>query len=628
MTAVVPSSGVDLLRFTTAGSVDDGKSTLIGRLLYETKSIFEDQLQHIEGASRRLGEDRVNLALLTDGLRAEREQKITIDVAYRFFATPRRTFIVTDTPGHAQYTRNMVTGASTADLAIILVDATKGVLTQSRRHAFIAALLGIPHLIVAVNKMDLVGYNRAVYDDIVRDFNGFAERLTVKDISFVPLSARDGDNVVTPSPNMPWYLGGPLLHHLETVHVGARTNAIDFRFPVQCVIRPHDGFRGYAGTVASGSVTLGAEIVALPSGLPTRVKTIETFDGQKQHATVGDAVVLTTTDDVDISRGDMIVRRRNVPVISNRIEAYLCWMDHQALSVDRGYVLLHTTRQTQAFVTRVDYCVDVDTLHRQSASTLRLNDIGRVEITTSQPLFFDSYRVNVATGGFVLVDPQTNATVAAGMIRGEVREVRIRTSRATPSTEIAWQGIGRAEHERQNGHRAAVFWLTGLSGAGKTTIAREVERRLVALRCSTMLLDGDQLRLGLCSDLGFSEADRAENVRRAGAVAQLFFERGCIVLCSFVSPYSRDRALLHGLFPEGRFFEVYVKAALETCVRRDPKGLYKRAREGQIPDFTGVSAPYEEPLSPAMTIETDEVSIEDAAERIITRLRDLRLIDV
>jgi len=620
--------GMDLLRFTTAGSVDDGKSTLIGRLLYDTKSIFEDQMAHIEGASQKLGETRVNLALLTDGLRAEREQKITIDVAYRYFATPRRKFIISDTPGHIQYTRNMVTGASNADLAIILVDATKGVLTQSRRHAFITSLLGIPHIVVAVNKMDLVDYDQGVYDAIVREFNEFGAKLTVKDISFVPLSALEGDNVVTASTRMPWYQGGPLLHRLETVNVGARTNAIDFRFPVQYVIRPNQGFRGYAGTVASGSVRPGEEIVVLPSGLATRIKSIETFDGPLSEANVGDAVVITTTDELDISRGDMVVRPRNLPTSSTKFEAYVCWMHSEPMARDRPYVLMHTTRQTQALVTRIDYRVDVDTLHREQSPSLGLNDIGRVEITTGQPLFFDSYRVNSATGGFILIDPHSNVTVGAGMIRGVPRTVERPKLHTGVSRDVVWQGwnIPREKREAQIGHRAGVIWLTGLSGAGKTTIAREVERRLFDMGCRTMLLDGDNLRHGLCGDLGFSPEDRAENIRRAGEVARLFFEQGCLVLCAFVSPYKRDRERVRSLVPRGRFLEVLVRATAETLRTRDPKGLYLRAGSGQIADFTGMSAPYEAPTAAELVLDTDQLDLETAVEKVIQALDALGLL--
>jgi bifunctional enzyme CysN/CysC len=611
---------MDLLRFTTAGSVDDGKSTLIGRLLYDTKSIFEDQLEAVTGASRRLGEDRVNLALLTDGLRAEREQKITIDVAYRYFATPRRKFIIADTPGHVQYTRNMITGASTADLAIVLVDATKGVLTQSRRHAFITSLLGIPHIIVAVNKMDLVDFDRTIYEAIVSEFAMFAARLTVKDVSYIPISALEGDNVVSSSSRMPWYQGGPLLARLETVSGGARRNRIDLRFPVQYVIRPNQTFRGFAGTAASGSVKVDDDVVVLPSGLSTRIKSIETFAGARSYASEGEAVVLTTTDEIDISRGDMIVRRKNLPTVSRRLDAYLCWMDGTALTVGRTYLLAHTTRQVQVVVNSVDYRVNVDTLHRDPAETLAMNEIGRVELTTAEPLFFDSYRLNSATGCFILIDPQTNATMAAGMIRGEASTT---PTVSMVSSDVTWQGwnITRASREARQGHQAAVVWLTGLSGAGKSTIARAVERRLFEEGRRTMLLDGDDIRHGLCADLGFSPSDRAENIRRAGEVARLFFEQGAIVLCAFVSPYIADRSRVRALVPEGRFMEVLVQADLETLRSRDPKGLYAKASAGTLDQFTGVSAPYEAPAAAALTIDTRDTSVDAAVETIISHLR-------
>jgi len=633
-------AGMDLLRFTTAGSVDDGKSTLIGRLLYDTKSIFQDQMDQIEGASRKLGEEGVNLALLTDGLRAEREQKITIDVAYRYFATPKRKFIIADTPGHVQYTRNMVTGASTADLAVVLVDARKGVLTQSKRHAFITSLLGIPHVIVAVNKMDLVDWSEERFEEIREEFRRFARKLTIQNVSFVPMSALLGDNVVEPSENMPWYQGGPLLHKLETVSVGGRRNAIDFRFPVQYVIRPNQDFRGFAGSVASGSVQPGEEVVVLPSGFATRVKGIESFDGPRREAGPGDAVVLTMEDELDISRGDMVVRKKNVPTVGTRFEAYLCWMDDAPLDREKSYLLLHTTRQVQAFVAKLEYRVDVDTLHRDSAETLRLNEIGRVEITTAHPIFHDSYRVNIATGSFALVDPHTNRTVAAGMIRGEVRRVEEvqPPSDASPSAEdaeetgggtlmspdVTWEGwnIPREEREARNGHRAAVVWFTGMSGAGKTTIAREVERLLFAQGVQTMLLDGDQVRHGLCGDLGFDPEDRKENIRRVREVARLFFEQGCVVLCTFVSPYRRDRALVRGSLPVGRFFEVHVHASLEEVKARDPKGLYRKEAAGTIGPLSGSQGPYEPPDAPEIVLDTTRVGIGEAAKLILDRLEE------
>jgi bifunctional enzyme CysN/CysC len=628
MPAAASASGLDLLRFTIAGSVDDGKSTLLGRLLFDTASIPEDQLAQTTAASRRLGESSIDLALLTDGLRAEREQRITIDVAYRFFSSPRRRFIVADTPGHTQYTRNMVTGASTADLAVILVDAAKGVLSQSRRHAVITSLLGIPQIIAAVNKMDLVGFAQADYDAIVRDFVAFAEKLTVKNITFVPIAALDGDNVVAASDRMPWYQGGPLLHLLESALPGGRANHVDFRLPVQLVLRPDQTFRGYAGTVASGSVHAGEEIVVLPSGQSTRVKTIDTVNGPRESADVGQAVVFTTTEELDISRGDMIVRAANLPTVAANIDAYLCWMGTEPLEPNRSYVVMHTTRQLQAFVTRIRYRLDVDTLHREPVETLALNDIARVDITAGQPLFFDSYRMNMATGGFILIDPASNATVAAGMIRGRAdnRDARARTPSTRVLDAVAWN-IPRDVRERANGHRASVVWLTGLSGAGKTTIAREVERRLFASGCRTMLLDGDQLRHGLCADLGFSPTDRGENIRRAGEVARLFFEQGCVVLCAFVSPYAHDRDRVRALFPPGRFAEVFVSTSLETCRARDPKQLYKGTQTGQVADMTGVSAPYERPGAPELTVDTEQVSTSEAADAILTYLRSAGVIE-
>jgi bifunctional enzyme CysN/CysC len=621
MTDLTPPT-IDLLRLATAGSVDDGKSTLIGRLLHDTKNIFVDQMEAIEASSKRLGETGVNLALLTDGLRAEREQRITIDVAYRYFATPRRTFIIADTPGHLQYTRNMVTGASTADLAIVLVDARKGLLTQSRRHAFIASLLGIPHLIVAINKMDLVDWDETTYRGIVAGFQAFAEKLTITDISFVPVSALMGDNVVEPSTRMPWYQGGPLLHLLETVTPTGRRNQIDFRFPVQTVIRPSQDFRGYAGQVASGAVKPGDAVVALPSGLRTTVTEVVTFDGPLDEAAAGDSVVLTLADEIDLTRGDMIVRERNRPMVGERLDAYLCWMDETALRVGAPYLVRHTTREVSGVVQKVEYRVDVDTLHRGPAATLGLNEIGRVELVTAQPLCFDSYRVNAATGSFILIDPQTNGTVGAGMIRGAA-EPAGPTPGAQRSPNVVWEGwnIPRPERERAQGHAALVVWFTGPSGAGKTTIARAVERQLFAEGYRTILLDGDQLRHGLNGDLGFSPSDRSENIRRAGEVAALCVEAGLIVLCAFVSPYAQDRERVRAMVPAGRFVEVYVHASEATLRARDPKGLYAREAAGEVRGLSGVSAPYEAPSHAELTIDTGVASVEGTVQRVFEQLR-------
>lgn len=615
--------------------MDDGKSTLIGRLLYDSKSIFEDQYEALQRTSEMQGDGHVNLAYLTDGLRAEREQGITIDVAYRYFATPRRKFIIADTPGHEQYTRNMVTGASTAELAIVLIDARTGVLTQSRRHGFIASLLQIPHMVVAVNKMDLVEYDEEVFQAIVDDYNAFAEKLEIDNIVYIPISALVGDNVVDKSEHTPWYSGPTLLHYLETVKVGAEHNFIDFRFPVQYVIRPHQDFRGFAGHVASGSIRAGEEVIVLPSGRASRIKSINAFEDEIEEAGPEDAVVLELEDELDVSRGDMIVRARNRPLIGARLDADLCWMSGQALELDKEYILQHTTRRVSAYVSKIIYRFDVDTLHREVANVFNLNDIGRVELTTTQPLFFDPYRLNRRTGNFVLIDPDTNNTVAAGMIRGEAQDVDPLGTHADAVVElgngkspnVVWEGLGleRERREERNGHRSAVVWLTGLSGVGKTTIARMVEERLFERGCQTMLLDGDYLRHGLCGDLGFSPSDRAENIRRVGEVARLFFEQGCVTVCTFVSPYRRDREWVRGLFPEGRFIEVHVDAPLDVLRQRDPKGLYKKALEGEIPHFTGVSATYELPDDPELVIRTDQESEEACAERVISYLESRHL---
>lgn len=628
---------VDLLRFTTAGSVDDGKSTLIARLLVDSKAIFQDQLEAVERASRSRGDDTVDLALLLDGLRAEREQKITIDVAYRYFATPRRKFIIADTPGHIQYTRNMVTGASTAELAIILIDARKGVLTQSRRHGFLATLLQIPHLVVAVNKMDLVDYDQAVYRQIVADYREFAARLSVQDIVFIPISALRGDNVVDKSRHMPWYDGPTLLHHLENVNVGASRNLVDFRFPVQLVVRPNQDFRGFAGQVASGRIAPGEDIVVLPSGLRSTVKSIVTAAGEQNEAVIGDSVVLTLADEIDISRGDMIVRTRNLPQKSNQLDATLCWMSETPLNPQGTYWLQHTSRQVKTFIAELNYKIDVDTMHRHPAATLELNEIGRVQLTTTQPLFYDRYQLNRATGSFILIDPYTNTTVAAGMIRGQSRQISdLVEQETTPdlaaarkkSTDVVWQsgGIAREQHEQQNGHKAAVLWFTGLSGSGKSTVARQVEQRLFARGCRTIFLDGDNLRHGLNGDLGFSDADRQENIRRVAEVARLGFEHGNIVLASFISPFQRDRDFGRSLLPAGRFFEIFVKCDLEVAKRRDPKGLYAKALRGEIQNFTGISSPYEEPQSPELVVETDLQSTEEIVAKILAQLTEAGII--
>ncbi|MCP9290510.1 sulfate adenylyltransferase subunit CysN [Gracilimonas sediminicola] len=620
---------MDLLRFTTAGSVDDGKSTLIGRLFYDSKSIFEDQMEAIEKSSKSSGEEDVNLALLTDGLKAEREQKITIDVAYRYFATPKRKFIIADTPGHTQYTRNMVTGASTADLAIILVDASKGLLTQSRRHAFISSLLRIPHLVVAINKMDLVGYDEKVFNEIVSEFRSFAKKLNVSDITYIPISALKGDNVVDKSENTDWYNGSTLLHHLETVKVDASDNIVDFRFPVQYVIRPNQNFRGFSGRVASGHVRPGDEITVLPSGLSSKVKRIVTRDEDLEIAYPGDSITLTIEDEIDTSRGDMIVRKNNVPAVSNEFEAYICWMNEKDMELNKQYVLQHTTRTVQVFMEDLLYRMNVDSLTREDATKLGLNEIGRVKLKTSQPIFYDPYQVNQKTGSFIIIDPATNVTIGAGMIRAgstesksskDTSEAGIKSKQTRQkSPNVVWEpwNIPREEREQRNGHKASLLWFTGISGAGKSTIAKELERKLWENGKQTVLLDGDQVRHGLNGDLGFSAADRTENIRRVGEVARLFYEHGNIVICTFVSPYSKDREAAKQLFPKGDFKEVHITCDPKTAQERDPKGLYKKAQEGEISGLTGYDADYEVSDDPALTIDTDSMSVDEAVEEIL-----------
>jgi bifunctional enzyme CysN/CysC len=627
----MPMSEKPLLRFATTGSVDDGKSTLIGRLLYETNSIFQDQYAAVEKTSKRKGYEDVDLALLLDGLSAEREQGITIDVAYRYFESPKRKFIIADTPGHIQYTRNTITGASHAELAIILIDARNGILAQSKRHGIIVSLLQIPHLIVAINKMDLVDYSETVYKNIVESYQAFSEKLDIHDIIFIPVSALKGDNVVEKSDKMPWYTGGSLLHYLETIHVTADKNLIDFRFPVQYVLRPNLNFRGFAGKIVSGTISPKEEVVVLPSGKSSTIKSIVTYDGELAEAFAPQSVVLTMEDEIDISRGDMIVRKNNLPLVSDHFEAIVCWMNEEAMSLNTRYILKHTTKIVRAFLHTILYKMDVNTLHREKADTLKLNEIGRVEIETSSPIFFDPYKINHSTGSFILIDPHSNNTVAAGMIRGVTRRVEdIAGKKETEgviqrkSPHTVWTGwnISRRTREERNKHKAAVLWLTGYSGSGKSTIARSLENTLFDSHCNTMLLDGDNIRHGLNRDLGFSDKDRTENIRRVGETARLFFEAGHIVICAFISPFEQDRQSVRSLLPIGRFFEIYVKCDIEVCRRRDPNGLYKKVRTGKITEFTGISSPYEEPQAPELVVETDLHSPEEIVDSIVHVLRE------
>ncbi|MDJ0395699.1 adenylyl-sulfate kinase [Rhodococcus sp. G-MC3] len=588
-----------LLRLATAGSVDDGKSTLIGRLLYDSKSIFEDQLEAVERTSRERGGDTTDLALLTDGLRAEREQGITIDVAHRYFSTPKRKFIIADTPGHEQYTRNMVTGASTADVALILVDARAGVLEQTKRHAFLASLLGIPHLVLCINKMDLVGWSQDRFEEVKDDFRSFATKLDVHDLTFVPMSARDGDNVVHRSHRMTWYEGSALLHHLEDLHIASDRNLIDARFPVQYVIRPKQGehrdFRGYAGTVAGGVFTRGDEVVVLPSGFSTRIKALRGPGGAEVDAGFASSAICVELEDaVDVGRGNMLCRPNNRPQIGTEIDAMICWLAEESVLHEKNrYLLLHTTAATTAQVVTLDYRLVVDSLHRDaSAETLSLNEIGRVQVRTHTPLFFDPYRRNRVTGSFLLVDERSGATVAAGMITGP-----------TPVTSNVVWSSSQVDRE-QRATRGATVWITGLSASGKSTIAAELERRLVASGRPAYRLDGDNLRHGLNADLDFSKADRAENVRRVGAVAELMADAGLITIACLISPYRGDRDAVRRAHEDAdlAFYEIFVDTPVEVCEQRDPKGMYARARAGEITGFTGVDDPYEPPDHPDLVL--------------------------
>ena len=598
----------DLLRFATAGSVDDGKSTLIGRLLYDSKQVLTDQLEHVEQASQRKGQV-LDLSLLTDGLRAEREQGITIDVAYRYFATAQRRFIIADTPGHEQYTRNMVTGASTADLAIVLVDARKGVLAQSKRHAFISSLLGIPHVVVCVNKMDLVDFDEGVFDTIVEEFDAFAARLELPDVTFIPISALLGDNVVDRSEAMPWYQGPPLLYHLEHVHIASDRNLIDVRFPVQWVIRPA------GATATQSSPTTAPTPGRSPAGSFARATTwscCRAASARRSRASTpsrepfGEAfppmsVALRLSDDIDVGRGSTIVRTQNQPTVSSRFECLLCWMSEQPLSTRRRYLVKHTTRTAMVGKVDVRYRIDVETLRRdESATTLELNDLARVHMELSTPLVFDSYRRNRVTGSLIVIDEATNDTVAAGVILDtEVEEAASEEPKSERSPNVRWQGTRMTRERRWEslGHGGATLWFTGLPGAGKSTVAAAVEERLLAAGQPAFLLDGDNLRHGLNGDLGFDEDARRENVRRTAHVARLLAESGTVALVSLVSPYAADReaaAALHAADELG-FLEIFVDAPLELCEQRDPKGLYARARSGELAGLTGVGAPYEAP---------------------------------
>ncbi len=605
-----------LLRFITCGSVDDGKSSLIGRLLYESKVIFEDQLAALEADSRKMGTrgGEIDFALLVDGLAAEREQGITIDVAYRFFTTEKRKFIVADTPGHEQYTRNMVTGASTADLAIILADARKGVLVQTRRHSFLVSLLGIRKVVLAVNKMDLVGYSREAFDAIEREYREFAARIGLEDITAIPLSAVYGDNIVDPGSNMPWY-GGPTLMYLLDAAEAGQDVAPDERFlmPVQWVNRPNQDFRGFAGLIAKGVVRPGDPVRSLPSGRQSRVTRIVTQDGDLQCAIAGQSVTLTLADEIDVSRGDVLATADAPPSIADQFEATIVWMHFDPLLPGRAYLMKIGTNTVTATVMPLKYKINVNTLEHLSAQTLELNDIGVCELSLDRPIVFEPYHENRALGAFILIDRLTNNTVGAGMLRFALRR----------SQNVHWQAldVNKRARARMKGQRACVLWLTGLSGTGKSTIANLVEKKLLALGRHTYLLDGDNVRHGLNRDLGFTAQDRVENIRRVAEVARLMVDAGLIVLVSFISPFRSERRMARDLMEPGEFFEVFVDTPLAIVEQRDPKGLYRKARRGELKNFTGIDSPYEVPEHAEIHIDTTRLTAEQAANEIFDRLQ-------
>jgi len=604
-----------LLRFITCGSVDDGKSTLIGRLLYDSKMIFEDQLEALQADSKKVGTQGQNIdfALLVDGLAAEREQGITIDVAYRFFSTEKRKFIVADTPGHEQYTRNMITGASTADLAVVLIDARKGVLTQTRRHSYLANLIGVRNFALAVNKMDLIGYDRAKYEAIVADYRVFAESIGIKDFMSLPISGLAGDNITIRLNNMPWYDGPTLIEHLETVELDAtRDVAKSFRMPVQWVNRPNLDFRGFSGLICAGSVRPGDRIRVVPSGKTSTISRIVTFDGDLDKAVAGQSITLCLAEEIDCSRGDVIVAADDPPQVADQFECTLVWMSDEPMVPGRSYWLKIGTETVTAIVQQPKYQVNVNTLEHLAAKTLELNAIGVANLSVSKPIVFEPYSASRQLGGFILIDKLNNATVAAGTVNFALRR----------SQNVHWQALDVTRERRiaLKNQKAAVLWFTGLSGAGKSTIANLVDKKLVRMNRHTFLLDGDNVRHGLNRDLGFTEADRVENIRRVGEVAKLMTDAGLIVITAFISPFRAERQLVREMIAAGEFFEIHIDTPLAQAESRDVKGLYKKARAGQLKNFTGIDSPYEAPIAPEIRIDTTSVTPEQAADLIVEEL--------
>jgi bifunctional enzyme CysN/CysC len=612
----------DLLRFLTCGSVDDGKSTLIGRLLYESKALFEDQLAALAADSRKAGTrgDDVDFALLLDGLSAEREQGITIDVAYRFFSTDRRQFIVADTPGHEQYTRNMATGASTADLAVILIDARKGVLVQTRRHSYIVALLGIRHVVVAINKMDLVNYSETTFAAIAAEYREFAATIGLGDVAAIPIAAVHGDNVVSPSAHTPWYHGPTLIQHLEAVEVDQdRLQQQAFRLPVQWVNRPHSEFRGFAGTIASGVIRPGQRIRILPSARESTVDRVVTADGDLDEAVAAQSVTLVLADEIDVSRGDIIASTEALPQVADQFQATLVWMSEAPMHRGRSYLMKIGARTVTATVMPLKYKINVNTLEHVAASSLELNEIGVVDFEIDRPIAFDPYLENRETGGFILIDRITNDTVGAGMLRFALRR--------SQNLHLQALDLDKAAHASIKGQKPVVLWFTGLSGSGKSAIANVVERKLFAEGRHTYLLDGDNVRHGLTKDLGFTDADRVENIRRVAEVARLMADAGLIVLTAFISPFRNERRMARTLLPEGEFVEVFIDTPLAVAEARDPKGLYRKARRGELTNFTGIDSPYEPPEAAEIRIDTTATSVNAAADLIVEYLRARQKLD-